>query len=84
MLPRCWRLSEQRYRLQGVQCPICGRISLLDRPVCCERGAASVNDLDEPGYALPVPAEAYPLQASACLLPVAVIRAEVRAQLERS
>lgn len=35
MLPRCWRLSEQRYRLQGVRCTLCGKVSLLNRPVCC-------------------------------------------------
>lgn len=35
MLPRCWRLSEQRYRLQGVRCAVCGKMSLLNRPVCC-------------------------------------------------
>ncbi len=82
MLPRCWRLNDQRYRLQGMRCPICGRISLLSRPVCCERGAASINDLDEPGYALPVPAEAYPLQANACLVPAVAIQAEMQVQLE--
>jgi hypothetical protein len=81
MLPRCWRLSEQRYRLQGVQCPICGKVSLLGRPVCCERGAASANDLNGPGYALPIPAEVYSLQANACLVPVAAIQAEVQTQL---
>jgi hypothetical protein len=34
MLPQYWRLSEQKYRLQGVRCTLCGKVSLLDRPVC--------------------------------------------------
>jgi len=50
MLPRYWRLSEQRYRLQGVRCTLCGKVSLLNRPVSCAqlhvlRAACNVKPL---------------------------------------
>jgi uncharacterized OB-fold protein len=83
MLPRYWRLSEQRYRLQGMQCPVCGKMSLLRRPVCCVRGTASADEPDSSEYALLVADKVDPLQASACMLPGAVIRAEIHAQLEK-
>lgn len=81
MLPRCWRLSEQRYRLQGVRCPVCQKVSLLGRPVCFERWATSINSLDKSECALPVAAEVDALQASACMLPGVVMKAEIRVRL---
>ena len=33
-IPRHWRLKAQRYRLEGSACPICGRLTFPNRPVC--------------------------------------------------
>jgi len=74
MLPRCWRLSEQRYRLQGVQCLRCGRVFLAGHAVCCERSGDNSHAPDKADCAVPVAPEKYPLQVSACLWPGGLIR----------
>jgi len=33
-IPRHWRLKAQRYRLEGVACPNCGRLIFPPRPIC--------------------------------------------------
>jgi uncharacterized OB-fold protein len=33
-IPRYWRLKDQRYRLEGSICPLCGWFSFPPRPVC--------------------------------------------------
>lgn len=33
-IPRYWRLKDQRYRLEGSICQLCGRFSFPPRPVC--------------------------------------------------
>ena len=40
MLPQCWRLSEQRYRLQGVRCAACGKVFLSNHGICSEHPPA--------------------------------------------
>lgn len=83
MLPRCWRLTEQRYRLQGVQCPVCGKVSLLAHPMCCKRTAKGTNGPESPTYTPSFVVEVGSLQARACILPATVIEAEAQSQLER-
>jgi hypothetical protein len=33
-IPRHWRLKAQRYRMEGVTCPVCGQFFFSPRPVC--------------------------------------------------
>jgi uncharacterized OB-fold protein len=33
-IPRHWRLKAQRYRLEGSNCPTCGRLTFPPRPMC--------------------------------------------------
>lgn len=74
MLPRYWRLSEQRYRLRGVQCPRCGRVFLAGHAVCCEHSRDDSRASDKAACAVSVAPEKYSLQVSACLWPGGLIR----------
>ncbi len=49
-IPRIWRLKDQRYRLEGSICRICGQPTFPPRPICsrCAEQQAQVAALRLP------------------------------------
>lgn len=52
-IPRHWRLKAQRYRLEGVLCPVCGQPAFPPRPICLHCSARPAQILDGIPASLP-------------------------------
>ncbi|MCL4489799.1 MAG: Zn-ribbon domain-containing OB-fold protein [Chloroflexi bacterium] len=49
-LARNWRLKNQRYRLEGAACTVCGAKFFPPRPVCAECKSANLQPFEFSGH----------------------------------